>query len=318
MFNMPSNTAAQGQSPKRPANIDAATIINTTESPAQIAKHREIARHYTRPRRKRDRPNIVSLTLGDLQTFYSDRYGDTFPDDDAGREDLTVLLRYIAQLGDPRAMAACAAYRCPWLSEAEYTAMIDGIERRPRRWRADSLAREIGLNRATRTRLAITTIGAIDFCKANRTKRRRKNNNAGKLAVRAAAGAKPHAMSAERLKPWLDHGISKATWNRRRKLAREAREADSGTAAYLFRGDNSASQAVQGASAQADLTRSATNAAPNAADLESQSLATVMDQSMRDTAFADRLGFNWIKKGLKPVENLPLQTPASRYVLAAA
>ena len=101
-------------------------------------------------------------------------------------------------------------------------------------------------------------------------------------------------MSAERLKPWLDLGISKATWNRRRKLAREAREADSGTAAFLFREDKSASLAVQGASPQGDLTRSAGGG--HAAAALSQRPAIEIDQTKRDSAFAGRLGLHVIKR----------------------
>jgi hypothetical protein len=86
---------------------------------------------YARPRRKGSRPSIVSLILGDLQKFYDDKYGAAFPDGDAGRDDLIVLLHYVAQLGDPRAMRACAAHRRPWLSDKEYAAMIARIERKP-------------------------------------------------------------------------------------------------------------------------------------------------------------------------------------------
>jgi hypothetical protein len=291
----------KAQTPIAPLVSNLPAIIEfPTDEQRKAAQHREIARHYARPRRKRSRPGIAALTIGDLETFFGDKYGSAFPDDDAGRGDLIVLLQYMAQLGDPRAMTACAARWCPWLSEVEHTAMLAGIERAPMRWRADALASEIGLNRATRTRLGITTIGAVDFGKGKRTKRRKKLNNADKRARRAAAGAKPHAMSAERMKPWLDLGISKATWNRRRKLAREAREADSGTAAFLFHEDESGSQADQGASAQADLSRSDLGVSVSAALNQSA-------ETGRDSADAGRLCFRWIKKGQNPFDNLSRQ-----------
>jgi hypothetical protein len=103
----------------------------STDDQIKAAKHREIARHYARPRRKRGRPGIVSLILGDLQKFFDDKYGAAFPDDDAGRDDLVVLLHYVVQLGDPLALRACAGRCCPWLSDMEYTAMIAGIDASP-------------------------------------------------------------------------------------------------------------------------------------------------------------------------------------------
>jgi hypothetical protein len=304
MFHNNPSAFAQANSTLLLSNLPANIELSIDER-RKAAKLREIARHYARPHRKRSRPGIAALTIGDLETFFDDKYGSTFPDDDAGRGDLIVLLQYMAQLGDPCAMTSCAARWCPWITDAEYTAMLAGIERAPMRWRADALASEIGLNRATRTRLDITTIGATDFGKAKRTKRRTKRNTASKRACRAAAGAKPHAMSAERMKPWLDLGISKATWNRRRKLAREAGEADSGTAAFLFHGDESGSPADQGASPQGDLTRSACGDQAAAAFSQSVALETV--HTKRDSAFAGRLCLHWIKKGKNPVDNLSRQ-----------
>jgi hypothetical protein len=305
---------AQTPSALLPSNLPASIAVPTDEQ-RKDAKHREIARHYARQRRKGSRPSIVSLTIADLETVFADRYGSTFPDDDAGRGDLIVLLQYVSQLGDPRAMAASAARWCPWLSEAEYTAMLAGIGRKPLRWRADALAGEIGLNRATRTRLGITTIGAIDFCKAKRTKRRKKRNNADKLARRLKAGAAPHAASAERVKPWEALGISRRTYYRNR--ANGTFGTDSGTAARIYMGVPNQCHAVPaGASAQADLTRSDLGVAVSAA--LNQSPAFEIAETGRDSAFAGRLCLHWIKKGKNPFDNLSRKTLASQDMDRAA
>jgi hypothetical protein len=293
-----------------PANIEL-----SIDDRRKAAKLREIARHYARPRRKRSRPGIAALTIGDLEIFFGDKYRDTFPDDDAGRDDLIVLLQYMAQLGDPHAMSACAARWCPWLSEAEYTAMLAGIERAPMRWRADGLAAEIGLNRATRTRLGITTIGAIDFGKAKRTKLRKKLNNADKRKRRAAAGATDHAASAERTAPWIALGISRRTYYR--KQANGTFGTDSGTAARIYMGvPNQCHAMPTGASAQADLTRS--DLGVQAAAALSQSVVFDTIQTKRDSADAGRLCFRWRKKGKNPFESLPLATPESTEMDRAA
>jgi transcriptional regulator of acetoin/glycerol metabolism len=54
---------------------------------------------------------------------------------------------------------------------------------------------------------------------ADRARLRKERNTAAKLARRAALGAAPHALSAERMKPWLDLGISRSTFYREKKAA---------------------------------------------------------------------------------------------------
>src|SRR5438034_10355696 len=171
----------------------------TGETPQQNARHSEIARRYGRNNQKRGRrcPSIAAFRIRDLQNFFADKYGATMPDDDGASDDLLVLLHHVAHLGDPRALRVYAARWCPWLCHGEFAAMIAEIDCTPLRWRADSLARRIGLDDATRTRLGITTIGAIDCTKAQRTKRRKRRNTAAHRARRAEVGAAPHAMSAQ-------------------------------------------------------------------------------------------------------------------------
>jgi hypothetical protein len=298
------------------APIPPANIAFPTDDQIKAAKHREIARHYARPRRKRSRPGIGSLIIGDLEKFFDDKYGSVFPDDDAGRGDLVVLLQYMAQLGDPCAMTACAARWCPWITDAEYIAMIAGIERAPMRWRADALASEIGLNRATRTRLGITTIGATDFGKAKRTKLRKKGKRLKMIARRAEAGAASHAVSAARLKPWVDQGMSRATWYRLGKPTNETRKTDSYPAAFLFHGAKSVLPADQGASPSGDLTRSACG--DQAAAAENQSVVFEAFQTKRDSADAGRLCMHWRKGSKNPFESLPPATPESTEMDRAA
>jgi hypothetical protein len=194
------------------------------ETPEQKELHQKIARKYSRrkPTHGRRCPAIVAFRIRDLQTFVGDRYGATMPDDDSGLDDFIVLAQHVARLGDPRALRACAARWCPWLTDDAYDVIVAEINASPRRWTADSLARRIGLDDATRTRLGITTIGAIDCSKVQRSNRRRKRNNAAKRTG-------SHATSAERTKPWLALGFSRRTYYR--KLANGTFGTDSGTAA---------------------------------------------------------------------------------------
>jgi hypothetical protein len=207
------------------------------ETPGQQAQHREIAQRYSRKRGRR-RPSLVPLRIRDLEAFYREKYGAIMPNDDPRALDcLIVLLHHVAGLGDPRAVRACAARWAPWLTEAEYAAIVVEIECTPLRWGADSLAREIGLDDAVRTLLRITTIGANDCDKAQRSKRRKRRNTAAHRARRAEAGAGSHATSAEHLKPWRALGMSRRTYYR--KLAIGTLGTDSSAAAFLsMRGTN--------------------------------------------------------------------------------
>jgi hypothetical protein len=184
------------------------------ETPAQQSAHREIARRYASKLKRRS--NLAVFRIRDLQVFYSDRYGETMPDDDHRALDhLVVLLHHVASLGDARALRACAARWCPWITDGEYAAIVAEVDGKPLRWRADALARRIALDDATRTRLGIKTIGGYDVSKKQRRERRKKANNDAKRLRRKLEGAASHSSSAEQTKPWLAFGISRSTYYRR-------------------------------------------------------------------------------------------------------
>jgi hypothetical protein len=124
---------------------------------------------------------LIALRMRDLANLYRSRYGIALPDGDA---------------------------------------LVN-----PQRWKADALAWRLRLTAADRAALGITTIGAIDENKAARTKRRRAKDRQRKENARRAKGVKPRAtyegQSTSKAKPWLEEGISRAQWYRRR-----ARETD--------------------------------------------------------------------------------------------
>src|SRR5262249_49507815 len=103
----------------------------------------------------------------------------------------------------------------PAITPTELDTLVAGVGT-GKRWKADALARELGLDDATRTRLRIKTIGAVDCGKAKRMTRRRRKRIAADRARRAKAGARPHAQCNEALQPWITEGISRRTWYRRR------------------------------------------------------------------------------------------------------
>lgn len=192
---------------------------------AKQAKLAEIDRRYKR-RKKRPPPPLVGLRIRDLNRLLTARYGEVLPDDDAGRDDVEVIVHHLAQYatGHPaRRINEWCRLRAPWLSIAELDALTIAAVTKPKRWRADKLAWRMRLTEQDRKALKITTIGAIDLGKAERTKRRRERERNRKMAKRRAKGMKSRAEyeknSANRTKPWAAEGISRAAWYRRRKAA---------------------------------------------------------------------------------------------------
>jgi hypothetical protein len=193
------------------------------ETPAQIARHRDIARRHQRRANGDGAPFIPRLRIAELQRVFALHYREKrLPDDDAGRADLRLMADHLAQI-DPRLIRPWASTWMPTLPANELDALIADVGT-GRRWKADALARELGLDDETRTRLKIKTIGAVDCSKVKRKSRRCRKRIAADRARRAKAGARPHAQSAESLMPWIEAGISRATYYRRRRAKIAASE----------------------------------------------------------------------------------------------
>jgi hypothetical protein len=194
----------------------APSIKFSDETPAQRAKHREIAQEYERKRRKQRGPKTYRR-ICELEIIFVDRYGAVLPDDDAGLDDIFVMANHLAHLDAPdRRITAWVRDWAPWYGEERTAELIKAVLRKPLKWTADKLAQRLGLDYAARTRLGITTIGATDCMKAKREKRRRQQDAARHKALRAKAGARPHAHSVTQTQPWKAEGISRRTWYRRR------------------------------------------------------------------------------------------------------
>jgi hypothetical protein len=95
--------------------------------------------------------------------------------------------------------------------------------------RDDELGASLRLTYAERLRLKITTIGSYDVDRKSRKElakaRRRERNRRRAAKKRRASGARPRGESWSRTKPWEAEGISRRTWERRRKKAETAQAA---------------------------------------------------------------------------------------------
>jgi hypothetical protein len=205
------------------------------------------ARRAEIQRERRRRPvSIVTLRLAELNRLLTDRHGgEVLADDDAGRDDVMIVAHHMASCtgGQPRKTAAWIALRAPWMASGEVEAIIAGAIAKPRRWRADTLAKRLNLTEADRRRLRITTIGAVDFNQAARHARQKARKKARDrqraAAKRTSAGKTPRAdwlaAAFTTIKPWAAAGISRRTWERRRKRSRDATQSPSISAQYAER-----------------------------------------------------------------------------------
>lgn len=178
---------------------------------------------------------LVGFRLNDLAKLFRSRWGTKLPDDDAGREDLEIALNHLACLAHPRTrIARWIEIWTPWLTVAEYSEIVPPILANPMCYKADALAWRFRLSMEERTMLGITTIGAFDKSKAERTKLRKKRDRERKTNSRRARGIKPRKQyeqqSLSQQKPWIAEGISRATWYRRQRETSAPSETSPATA----------------------------------------------------------------------------------------
>lgn len=176
-----------------------------------------------RKRRGWKRPvGIAALRVAELNREFTDRYGGmVLPNDDAGRDDVIIMLHHLARRrNDPADLHQWIADRAPWLSGEERGEIVARVLENPLRYRADTLAARIGLTAERRTRLKIRTIGAIDQTAEQRKRARGLAETERKRTQRRIAGIpKRPETSINKDAPWLALGICRRTWFRRRAKA---------------------------------------------------------------------------------------------------
>ncbi|MEH2589872.1 hypothetical protein V1273_003711 [Bradyrhizobium sp. AZCC 1721] len=197
-------------------------VRNSVPRKRPTTNHREIDVRY-RNAEKRP-PSMARLRCGDLKRLFVHQYGYVLPDDDAGRDDARIMLHHLAMLPGERRrpMASWLRIWAPWMVLEEASRLVDAVLAKPIRWRADTLAKRLGLTAAVRSELGITTIGAIDLLKAEREEARNARSLQRRVKKRRKRGVQPRdewlaQHSKERTKPWEAEGVSRRTWFRRRK-----------------------------------------------------------------------------------------------------
>jgi hypothetical protein len=190
------------------------------ETPHQRARHGEIKLRYDFPHKERQ-PRDTGLSnfrKAEMEMLFIKRYRTyQLPNDDAGRDDLRLMVDHLMMRGEDHARR-WAALRAPWMPEDELDDMIDDVG--PGRWWTKiALGKALRLTNAERMSLDIRTFRPIDRTKKQLDQDRRERNAARERERRAKAGAKPRAMSEAQTKPWLALGISESTYRRRKRDA---------------------------------------------------------------------------------------------------
>lgn len=142
-----------------------------------------------------DRAFPKRVRINHLTKVIRRRCGRKLPDDDAGREYLTLMFDHHAHLPDGRDRSIkFVEIWAEWLDATEMFEMIDASSRVLRWWKADELGRELNLTFAERHELGVTTIAPADISAAelNHIRRRRKADRERERRRRHARPQLPH------------------------------------------------------------------------------------------------------------------------------
>jgi hypothetical protein len=185
------------------------------------AKLHEIDVRYGTARAERTSGCRAVFRVAEIDRLVVARYGRELPDDDAGRDDVRLMVHHLAQIsGDAhRRITTWIAKRAPWMSPLDAGRLTDAALAKPLRWRAEKLGEAFRLTDVERTELKIRTIAAIDITPAELAERRKQHDRDRKAAARRAGGAQQRnqyeACSMGHGKPWITAGVSRSTWYRR-------------------------------------------------------------------------------------------------------
>lgn len=165
-------------------------------SPEVIAARKwEIARRYeAKPKVGKRSRSMAAIRLAELMRWLDDAYGAGAELEPSEQSILIarVFAHHLASLPDSaRRIDAWFRVYSPWIELRDREYLIREATSQPLKWSADKLAWKIRLTDATRTRLKITTIGAIDCNREQRAKRRHDARIQRQRAKRAAKRLKP-------------------------------------------------------------------------------------------------------------------------------
>lgn len=184
-------------------------------------------RHGHRQRAPRAQFSFTRLRINEIERLIDHRHGVIPATDDADRY-VWIVVQHMRELDASDLHGDLARWCARWAPEMpadEVEAIARRALRKAYRFTADELAIKLCVTDKERAALGLTTIGAIDRRKPqrelDRAQRKRERDKAKAERRRRKAGAVPRdefeAKSLAQIKPWLADGVSKRTWERRRK-----------------------------------------------------------------------------------------------------
>jgi hypothetical protein len=166
-------------------------------------------------------PLIACLRIPELERYLVHRYGPVLPDDDAGRDDLVILLNHVAMNSDDPGgrMLGCIGKFAPWMDAAERLAVTGMILKKPRRYKAATLGKLLRLTKEEREFLQITTIRAFDATDGDMLEDTKRKDRERKTVKRRSDGVVPRAKyeanSKSKTEPWKALNMSRSTYYRK-------------------------------------------------------------------------------------------------------
>jgi hypothetical protein len=149
---------------------------------------------------------VHRIRFGHVKRLLLDRYGVVLPDDDAGAEDLRILLHVEANAYQPerrdKVLLGEIELRAPWMP-ADEAQLASAIALKPLKVTSEWLGLALNVNSATRERLGIWQIGAVDLDAKGRNERRRQRDRERKRQARhRQPRAEYLANSKQQSQPW--------------------------------------------------------------------------------------------------------------------
>jgi len=182
--------------------------------------------YESRPRRLRGGAwTLPGQRLAELELLINARFGPRGVDTDdwgaiaaIGLNHLVAHVRLLPVREDrPQEAELCRSWLarfCPCVDQAAADELIAKVIARPRKFRADTLAKLLNVTDAERRALGLRTIGATDRDAEARKADRRAADRERKRAARRAA-ARPRKPTLAESRPWVALGMSRATWYRK-------------------------------------------------------------------------------------------------------
>lgn len=186
-----------------------------------------------RPRRQSGGPFDIRIArLREIEAIIRHRHGPIIPETDDG--DLYILAAAYAlnalcysrdepDLFPERLRGWCHRF-APWAlrrAAAVIGPILRKLHGRKYDLSADEVARVLNIRLIDRMDYGFKTIGGCDVTPTIRQKiaanKKRKHDKARQAAKRLKQGRRPHSQSLSQTKPWEAEGISRRTWERRRK-----------------------------------------------------------------------------------------------------